>query len=124
MQRWSRVIQRAISRLCDRFAARFVLHAGYNLQFQVQASLSAGVPKEQLVAGVAWYGREWCACDTSHFMGELTAQVRISDFSNRKTWYENARVCGMTECHKRFRFHTSFCSRKTRKSKPERLALS
>ena len=24
-----------------------------------------------------------------HFMGELTAQVRISECSNRKTWYEN-----------------------------------
>ena len=30
-----------------------------------------------------------------HFMGELTAQVRISEFSNCKTWYENERVCGI-----------------------------
>ena len=30
-------------------------------------------------------------------MGELTAQVRISKFSNCKTWYENARVCGISQ---------------------------
>ena len=38
------------------------------------------------------------ACHHSHrqFMGELTTQVRISEFSNCKTWYENERVCGMT----------------------------
>ena len=41
---------------------------------------------------------------TWQFMGELTAQVGISEFPNCKTWYENARVCGMTECHKRFVF--------------------
>ena len=33
-------------------------------------------------------------------MGELTAQVRIPEFSNCKTWYDNERVCGMTQCHK------------------------
>ena len=30
-----------------------------------------------------------------YFMGELTAQVKISEFSNRKAWYENERVCGI-----------------------------
>ena len=33
----------------------------------------------------------------NHFMGELTAQVGISEFSKKedcKTWYENERVCG------------------------------
>ena len=32
-----------------------------------------------------------------HFMGELTALVRISELSNCRTWYENERVCGMTQ---------------------------
>ena len=49
------------------------------------------------------YGEPHC-----HFMGELTAQVRIPKCSNCKTWYENAQVCGMPECHKRFRFRTRF----------------
>ena len=31
------------------------------------------------------------------FMGELTAQVGISESSNCKNWYENERVCGMTQ---------------------------
>ena len=39
---------------------------------------------------------------------ELTAQVGISEISNCKTWNENEQVCGMTECHKRFRFRTRF----------------
>ena len=45
---------------------------------------------------------------------ELTAQVGISECSICKTWYENAHACGMTE----------FYSWNTRKSQPERLALS
>ena len=28
-------------------------------------------------------------------MGELTAQVKTSELSNRKIWYENERVCGI-----------------------------
>ena len=30
-------------------------------------------------------------------LGELTAQVRISESSDCTTWYENERVCGMTQ---------------------------
>ena len=41
-------------------------------------------------------------------MGELTAPVRIPEFSNCKTWYEIERVCGMTQCHKRARLRTRF----------------
>ena len=51
-----------------------------------------------------------------HFMGELTAQVRISEFFDGKTWYENERVCGMTPCHKLARFRTRLCGWETRKS--------
>ena len=49
--------------------------------------------------------------DRRQLMGELTAQVEISEFSNRKTRYEkNERVCGMSQCHQLARFRTRFYS--------------
>ena len=50
------------------------------------------------------------AAANAQFMGELTAQVRISEFSNCKTWYENKRVCGMSQFHKLARFRTRLYS--------------
>ena len=35
----------------------------------------------------------------AQFMAELAAQVRMSECSNRETWCENERVCGIESCH-------------------------
>ena len=58
-----------------------------------------------------------------HCMGGLTAQVGISEFSKRKTWYEHTRkFVALSQRHKLARVRTSFAVG-TRKSQPERLAL-
>ena len=58
--------------------------------------LGLGLAREQFVDGVGHGlgGRGARLRNAQHFMGELTAQVRISEFSNCTTWYENERVCG------------------------------
>ena len=45
------------------------------------------------------------------------------NFPTYKNWYEKRASCGIESCHKLARFRTRFCSWKTRKSQPERLAL-
>ena len=49
-------------------------------------------------------------------MQELTAQVGISEFYKRETWYENAHVCGIESVLKLARVRTRFYSWKTLKS--------
>ena len=50
----------------------------------VCASFSGEIPKKIVLS-----------CAHTQFTKELTAQVGISEFSNRKTWNESARVCGI-----------------------------
>ena len=42
-------------------------------------------------------GSRAAAHPASQIMKELSAQVGISEFSNCKTWYENAQVCGLVQ---------------------------
>ena len=70
----------------------------------LKASSSCAYPATRSAAPAHGHGaagsaprRPARAAAKRHFMGELTAQVGISEFSkreDRKTWYENEGVCG------------------------------